>query len=181
VSGTARGFVWLTVILAVALVAVVAGGAILVVRERERAATEEQLAAASRLRLADEKRKTAEAERRAREAKARAETAKSGAGTTGRTGGGGLSAFRGRKAWVVTKTRPAKDYCAMLRGAGVTVRCAYATNKVGLQVLILRCPSLTAAHGRALLRALGLNLRINNWQRENACGKYHEITIYLND
>ena len=69
----------------------------------------------------------------------------------------------------------------MLRRAGVTVRCAYATNKVKLHVLILRCPSLTDAHGRTLLRALGLNLRINNWRRENACGRYHEITIYLND
>ena len=167
-SGSTRGFVWLTVILAVALVVVAAGGAVLVVRERERAATEKQLAEAARQRLAVEKRKTAEAQRRA-------EAARSGSTV------GAMSAFRGRKAWVVTKTRPTKDYCAMLRRAGVTVRCAYATNKVKLHVLILRCPSLTEAKGRTLLRALGLNLRINNWQRENACGQYHEITIYLND
>ena len=87
----------------------------------------------------------------------------------------------GRKVWVVTKTRPAKDHCATLRRAGVTVRCGYGTNKVNLHVLILRCPNLTEARGRALLRHLGLRLRVNNWQRENACGKYHEITIYLRD
>jgi len=176
-SGNNRGFVWLTVILAVALVVVIAGGAVLVVRERERAATEKQLAEAARERLAEEKRKTAEAQRRAREAKAQAEAAARG----GNTGDGGLAWLGGRRAWVVTKTRPTKDYCAILRRAGVTVRCAYATNKVNLHVLILRCPSLTEARGRALLGHLGLNLRVNNWQRENACGKYHEITIYLND
>ena len=45
----------------------------------------------------------------------------------------------------------------------------------------LRCPNLTEARGRVLLGRLGLNLRVNNWQHENACGKYHEITIYLNE
>jgi len=178
-SGSNRGFVWLTVILAVALVTVVAGGAFLVVRERERAATEKQLAAAARQRLAEEKRKTAEAERRAREAQA--EAAARGGNSGGNAGGGGLAWLGGRRAWVVTKTRPAKDYCAILRRAGVKVRCAYATNKVNLHVLILRCPNLTEARGRALLDHLGLKLRVNNWQRKNACGKYHEITIYLND
>lgn len=167
-----RGFVWLIVILAVVLVVVAGGGAFMVVRERERAETEKRLAEAARQRLAEEKRRTAEAERRI-----------AGAGSGGTIGDAsqGLAAFRGRKAWVVTKTSPSKDYCAMLRRAGLTVRCAYATNRVNLHVLILRCPALTEAHGRALLSALGLNLRINNWQREKACGRYHEITIYLND
>jgi hypothetical protein len=168
-SGGGRGMVWLVVGLAVVLVVVAAGGAFMVIRERERTETEKRLAEAARQRLAEEKRKTAEAERRT---------------TTIQGQGGsatGLASFSGRKAWVVTKTRPSKDYCTLLRKAGLTVRCAYGTNKVNLHVLILRCPQLTEAGGRALLGALGLNLRINNWQRENACGKYNEITIYLND
>ncbi len=172
-TGGGRGMVWLVVVLAVVLVVVAAGGAFLVIQERERVASEKRLAEAARQRLAEEKRKTAEAERRA------ATTGGQGRVVVANTGG--LAALRGRKAWVVTKSRPAKDYCAMLRQAGVTVRCAYATNKVNLHVLVLRCPELTEAKGRALLSALGLNLRINNRQRENACGKYHEITLYLNN
>jgi hypothetical protein len=172
-NGGGRGLVWLVVGLAVVLVVVAVGGAFMVIQERDRAESEKRLAEAARQRLAEEKRKTAEAERRA------ATTRSQGGGTAGAKGG--LAAFRGRKAWVVTKSRPAKDYCAMLRRAGVTVRCAYATNRVNLHVLILRCPQLTAASGRALLSALGLNLRINNWQNENACGRYNEITLYLND
>lgn len=172
-TGGGRGWVWLVVGLAVVLVVVAAGGAFVVINERERAQDEKRLAEAARQRLAEEKRKTAEAERRA--------ASTGGPGQTGNGAGTGLAAFRGRKAWVVTKSRPAKDYCTMLRRAGLTVRCAYATNKVNLHVLILRCPQLTEARGRALLNALGLKLRINNWQRENACGRYHEITIYLND
>jgi len=168
-----RGMVWLVVGLAVVLLVVAAGGAFMVIQERERAVSEKRLAEAARRRLAEEKRKTAEAERRA------AATRSQGGGTVGAKSG--LAAFRGRKAWVVTKSRPAKDYCAMLRQAGVTVRCGYATNKVKLHVLILRCPELTEARGRTLLSALGLNLRINNWQREKACGRYDEITLYLND
>jgi len=153
-NGHKRAFVWLVVVLSVALVAVLAGGAYLVVRERERAETEKRLAEAARRRLAEARRRAATS---------------------------GLAWLGGRKAWVVTKTRPATDYCATLRRAGVTVRCAYATNKVNLHVLILRCPALSEARGRELMRHLGLDLRVNNWQRENACGKYHEITIYLND
>ena len=172
-TGRGRGWVWVVVGLSLVLTAVVIGGTLLVINEHERERAEKRLAEAARQRLAEEKRKTAEAERRA--------AATGSAGQAGNGAGTGLAAFRGRKAWVVTKTRPAKDYCAMLRQAGVTVRCAYATNKVNLHVLILRCPQLTEARGRALLSALGLKLRINNWQRENACGKYHEITLYLND
>lgn len=172
-TGHGRGMVWLVVGLAVVLVAVITGGAFMVIREREQANIETRLARSARQRLAEEKRKTAEAVRRA--------ATIGGQGQAGNGSAVGLAAFRGRKAWVVTKSRPAKDYCAMLRGAGLTVRCAYETNKVKLHVLILRCPELTEARGRALLSALGLDLRINNWQREKACGRYNEITLYLND
>jgi len=176
-NGQGRGMVWLVVALAAVFVVVAAGGAVLVVSEREHAANETRRAEAARQTLADEKRKTEAAERRL------AGVQGGGAGGGGPIGAAsqGLAAFRGRHVWVVTRTTPPKDYCATLQNAGLTVRCAYRLNKVKLHVLILRCPQITDAHGRALLKALGLQLRINNWQRENACGKYHEITIYLND
>jgi len=177
-----RGFPWLIVILSVVLVAVIAVGAVLVINERDRADQEKNLAKLAQQRLEVEKRKTAEAERRAAEAERRAKAAAQGAGTSGgSSGGGGIAGFRGRRVWFVTKSRPAKDYCAILKKAGLVVRCGYNRNKVNLHVLILRCPNLTESKGRALMRYLGLNLRVNNWQRENQCGKYHEITVYLND
>lgn len=64
-TGGGRGMVWLVVGLAVVLVVVAAGGAFMVIQERERAVSEKGLAEAARQRLAEEKRKTAEAERRA--------------------------------------------------------------------------------------------------------------------
>lgn len=177
-NGQGRGMVWLVVALAAVFVVVAAGGAVLVVSEREDAASETRRAEAARQTLADEKRKTEAAERRLA-----AVQGGGGAGGGSPIGAAsqGLAAFRGRHVWVVTRTTPPKDYCATLQNAGLTVRCAYRLNKVKLHVLILRCPAITDADGRAFLKALGLQLRINNWQRENACGKYHEITIYLND
>jgi hypothetical protein len=174
-TGHGRGFVWLIVVLSVLLGAVVLGGAFIVFREREHAELARRLAEGARLRLAEERRKAAEAERQAAAARRGSET------EGGETTGTELAWLKGRHAWVVTRTRPTKDYCAILRRAGVVVRCGYATNKVKLHVLILRCADLSEARGRALLGYLGLNLRINNWQHENACGRYHEITIYLND
>ena len=174
-SSATRGFPWLIVILSVVLVGVIAGGGFMVISERERAAEEQRLAEQARRRLAEERRKTAEALRLAVEAERRAKAATQGSGQ-----GGGIAGFKGRRVWFVTKTRPRKDYCRMLTNAGMTVRCGYARNKVNLHVLILRCRDLTEAKGRALMRYLGLSLRVNNWQSENQCGKYHEITIYLN-
>ena len=108
----------------------------------------------------------------------------------GGQGGGGtqlggippsLTALKGRKVWVRTKTTPARDYCAMLRRLGMTVRCQYEQHTSSLNTVILRCPEHDAGVAADLKRYLGLTgLRTNNWQREKACGKYHEITIYVN-
>lgn len=171
-NGHGRAMVWLVAVLAVVLVVVAGGGAYLVISENERTASEKRLTEAAHQRLAEEQRKTAEA--------ARSVTYAGSGGSIGAPSQG-LAAFRGRHVWVVTRTTPPRDYCAILRNAGLVVRCAYRTNKVKLHVLILRCAAITDAHGRALLKALNLDLRINNWQREKACGQYHEITIYLND
>jgi uncharacterized membrane protein len=92
-----------------------------------------------------------------------------------------LAALKGRNAWVLTKTVPATDYCAMLRRLGMTVRCRYEQHASNLNTIILRCPDHDASVAEALKRYLGLtDLKTNNWQRENACGQYHEITIYVN-
>ena len=113
-----------------------------------------------------------------------------GQGGGGQGGGGtqvgaippSLTALRGRKVWLRTKSTPASDYCAKLRRLGMTVRCQYEQHTSSLNTVILRCPDHDAGVAADLKRYLGLtDLRTNNWQRENACGKYHEITIYLND
>jgi uncharacterized membrane protein len=114
-----------------------------------------------------------------------------GQGGGGQAGGGGgtqvgsippsLTALRGRNVWIRTKSRPSRDYCAMLRRLGMTVRCQYEQHTSSLNTVILRCPDHDAGIASDLKRYLGLtDLRTNNWQRENACGKYHEITIYVN-
>ncbi|HUT47922.1 MAG TPA: DUF1036 domain-containing protein [Alphaproteobacteria bacterium] len=110
-------------------------------------------------------------------------------GSDGAGGGGtqvgsippALGALRGRRVWLLTKTVPARDYCAMLTRAGMQVRCRYEKHASTLNTVILRCPEHDAGHARALKAYLGLgDLQTKNWQRENACGKYHEITIYVN-
>jgi uncharacterized membrane protein len=92
-----------------------------------------------------------------------------------------LRALKGRKVWLLTKTVPQRDYCAMLRRLGMVVRCRYEQHASNLNTVILRCPDHDASVATELKRYLGLtDLRTNNWQRENACGRYHEITIYVN-
>jgi uncharacterized membrane protein len=92
-----------------------------------------------------------------------------------------LTALKGRKAWVSTKSTPARDYCAMLRRLGMTVRCSYEQHTGRLNTVILRCSDHDPAIAEDLKRYLGLtNLPTKNWQRDGACGRYNEITIYLN-
>jgi len=92
-----------------------------------------------------------------------------------------LSALKGRSVWVRTKTTPSTDYCAMLRRLGMTVRCQYGQHTSSLNTVILRCPDHDGGVASELKRYLGLvDLSTNNWQRENVCGQYHEITIYVN-
>jgi uncharacterized membrane protein len=92
-----------------------------------------------------------------------------------------LTALKGRKVWVSTKSTPARDYCAMLRRLGMTVRCSYEQHTGRLNTVILRCSDHDAGVADDLKRYLGLtNLPTNNWQRDSGCGRYNEITIYLN-
>ena len=69
----------------------------------------------------------------------------------------------------------------MLTRAGMQVRCRYERHTSTLHTVILRCPDHDAGHAAALKRYLGLgDLQTKNWQRENGCGRYNEITIYVN-
>lgn len=108
----------------------------------------------------------------------------SGAGNSGGNGGGmqvggaspGLAALRGRQIWVSVKAKtPSRDYCAILRRAGMRVECDYGYNVPASlhNTLIVECPTFRDDAAASILQAVGLTgrVRIHDWRKPSNAAK----------
>ncbi|MDH3232057.1 MAG: DUF1036 domain-containing protein [Alphaproteobacteria bacterium] len=106
----------------------------------------------------------------------------SGAGNSGGGGtqigglGPGLAALRGRQIWVSVKAQtPSRDYCAILRRAGMRVECDYGYNVPAslFNTIIVECPTFRDDAAATVLRVVGLtgSVRIHDWRKPSNAGK----------
>ncbi|HUT47921.1 MAG TPA: hypothetical protein VM325_01165 [Alphaproteobacteria bacterium] len=88
----------------------------------------------------------------------------------------GLAALRGRQIWVSVKARtPARDYCAILRRAGLRVECDYGYNVPAslYKTIIVECPTFRDDAAASILKVAGLTgrVRIYDWRKPSNAGK----------
>jgi hypothetical protein len=147
-------------------------------------------------RIVEERRRRVEQERRAREeALRRKREGRSGGGrdtgggkTSGRRGAAAARAhLKGRQIWVsVTARKPSRDYCAILRRAGMRVECDYGY-KVPASLhntIIVECPTFRDDAAATVLKLTGLTgrVRIYDWrkpEKADKCKNYFGIKLRL--
>lgn len=100
---------------------------------------------------------------------------------------GDISSLSGYNVWVLVDAKsPSKDYCGMLRQAGMTVECNYGWDIYDDETnVMLKCATLPANTGATLQRYLELpSLQIWDWRNHPDygmpyCGEMGAITIEI--
>ena len=114
-----------------------------------------------------------------------------GGGTTGGGSTGGDTAarahLRGRQIWVSVKARnPSRDYCAILRRAGMRVECDYGYKVPAslYNTIIVECPTFRNDAAATVLKITGLTgrVRVLDWRKPSGkpkCANYFGIKLRL--
>jgi len=133
-------------------------------------------------RIVEERRRRLELERRRRQ-----EALRRQGRTGGESTGGAAAHLRGRQIWVSVKARtPSRDYCAILRRAGMVVECDYGY-KVPTSLhntIIVECPTFRDDAAATVLKLAGLSgrVRILDWRKPSKrakCKNYFGIKLRL--